>query len=219
MTEESVLMARGGSLVEELGEAGRRVVSAHQGELRPLIAAWPSALHTCCHTCRLDLGGASPLAGKGRGLKQCRPEAEFKAPKPRPGARSRRVPIRCRQGDDDVTQAAWFRMFPAVVAVAWKHPAGSQPGAGSALQTLDASTRRPGRPLLGAALPDSRRMPVPVLTQVAASPWDRPSSRRLSLLLNPCHCLRFLNLSTSPHLHRHHPAQDTIHSPFPGPLP
>ena len=99
-----------------------------------------------------------------------------------------RVPTRRRQGDNDITSAAGFGTFRAAVAVAGKHPAGAQPGAGSARQTPDASTRRPGRPLLGASLPDSRRMPVPVLTPAAAPSRTVLPAGRLLPSHYSCHC-------------------------------
>lgn len=124
-----------------------------------------------------------------------------------------RVPTRRRQGDNDITSAAGFGTFRAAVSVAGKHPAGAQPGAGSARQTQDASTRRPGRPLLGASLPDSRRMPVPVLTPAAApSRTVLPAGRLL-----PSHysvTASVPSVSNSPHLHRHHPVPGHHPSPL-----
>lgn len=58
----------------------------------------------------------------------------------------------------------------AAAAVARKRRAGAQPRAGSKLQTPDARTRRPGRPLLGASLLIPDGCWVPVLTHVPSLP-------------------------------------------------
>lgn len=102
--------------------------------------------------------------------------------------------------------------------------AGAQPGAGSARQTPDASTRRPGRPQLRVSLPDSRRMRVPVLTHVAAPPGTfLPAGRLLPSYYSHSLCSEFTQPSSSSPLSSpgHHPSPpllDHCHS-LPSGLP
>lgn len=148
-----------------------------------LVEASPWGLHTSRRTCRGAEASTSLPAERRRGSK-----AERWAG-PHPCLKGAMFHIPCLQGDDDITRAAGFRnvLGGCSSLLGNTRQAGAQPGAGSARQTPDASTRRPGRPQLRVSLPDSRRMRVPVLTTLRPRRGAscRPGASSFSLLSLP----------------------------------
>ena len=96
----------------------------------------PRALHTSHPTCSGARSTTFPSCPRGGGALKRSVGAQTP-----PRAWRGRVPIRCLQGDDDITRAAGFGTFWVAVAVAGKHRAGRRAARGR-LRAADAG--RPG---------------------------------------------------------------------------
>lgn len=156
--------------------------------------------------------------GAASGARRPKAERARRGPAPEPGGRDC-VPTRRRQGDEDVTQAAWFGMFGRRRSLL-----GNARQARSQGPALRHRHRTPVRAVLAgsgseppSAIPEGCR--VPVLTQVAVPPGTNlpmlrllPSSYSLSLPVSQvCLPVPIFTAIILP--------QASIHPPFRTPLP
>lgn len=191
----------------------------HQGQQRPLGEASPSARHTCRPTCHRRRGSASLQPGRGRGWKSWpRRSAPALAPPPNSGGGSAFPPAVAK-----VTMTS--PRLPGSECSGGGGRCWETPGRRAARGGLRATDT--GRqyalswPALAPSLPPQfqkdagfRSSPK---SRLRPGPTCRPGAS--SLLVTVCHTACVLSLSTSPHLHRHHPASGPHPSPFRRPLP
>lgn len=145
----------------------------------------PRALHTSHPTCSGARSTTFPSCPRGGGALKRSVGAQTP-----PRAWRGRVPIRCLQGDDDITRAAGFGTFWVAVVVAGKHPAGRRAARGR-LRAADAGRQyAPSWPAPAQSLPPGFQKDAGSGPHPRRSPArDLPAGRAPPPFSLLCHCL------------------------------